>query len=147
MNRTIRTAILIFGATSAISATKASAQMKVNYGDAPVAAKPIAALRMNQVDKLPEYKGDLIGFMSQNLEYPDSAREARMEGTTTLEFTVTATGLIQNLRVGQSSGFELLDNEALRLFNPMQSAPRWSPGSLNGRAVPVLYSLPITFKL
>ncbi len=148
MNRTIRASLLLLlAAVAATPATKVSAQMKVSYGDAPVTAKPMVALRMNQVDKLPEYKGYLIEFMSKNLEYPDSAREARMEGTTTLEFTVTATGVLQNLRVSQSSGHELLDNEAIRLFSPMQTTSRWYPGTLNGRAVPVLYSLPITFKL
>lgn len=146
MNQISRLALLI-AAVASLPAAKAGAQMKVSYGDAPAPVRAVAPLPMDQVEKLPEYKGDLGDFLGRNLEYPDSARENHVEGITTLEFTVAASGLLQDLRVQQSSGHALLDNEAMRIFGTMQKTPQWNPGFQNGRAVPVRYVLPITFKL
>lgn len=146
MNRFSRFAISI-ALIAAFPALQARAQMKVSYENTPRPAKQAPALHMEDVDQLPEYNGDLGGFLSQELQYPDSAREAGVQGVTTLEFIVAADGILQNVHISQSSGHALLDNEALRLFREMQTSPKWKPGSRNGRPVPVIYTLPVTFKL
>ncbi len=146
MNHLPRFALLLFVLAFA-PLSRAGAQMKVSYDNAPQPAKAVPALNMEDVDQLPEFKGDLSAYLAQHLQYPDSAREAGVQGSTIVEFVVSVGGNLQNVRISRSSGFPLLDNEALRLFREMQSVSQWTPGSRNGRAVPVIYTLPVTFKL
>ncbi len=48
------------------------------------------------------------------------------------------------LKGGKYTIISTLGQEAIRL---VRSMPRWEPGSQNGVAVPVWFTLPITFKL
>jgi protein TonB len=46
--------------------------------------------------------------------YPRAARRAGQEGALTLALTVTARGLVEDVRIVKSSGYEVLDQEAIR---------------------------------
>lgn len=113
-----------------------------------------------QVDEMPVFEGcddplvsteqrqkctreRLIAFVQQNLTYPDSAVAKRVEGTAIVRFVVMQDGkigLLQLLRdVPEGCGAE-----ALRIVREM---PAWTPGRLQGQAVPVELRLPIRFNL
>ena len=47
-------------------------------------------------------------------DYPERARRARMDGSLALRFSILRTGTINQLRVLRSSGYEPLDDEAVR---------------------------------
>ncbi|MBK1644224.1 hypothetical protein CKO25_06060 [Thiocapsa imhoffii] len=50
-----------------------------------------------------------------NLNYPQAAREQRMFGTLVLQVAVRSDGSVEQIRVVRSSGFELLDEAAIRI--------------------------------
>jgi protein TonB len=74
--------------------------------------------------------------------YPEAARKARLEGDIVLEAVITSRGEIEEVRVVKSGGF-LLDASA------KEAVERWSyrPATLNGRAVRVLLTVTIRFRL
>jgi protein TonB len=122
-----------------------TAQIKVSYDKEP--AKKTEAVKTAFVEHMPEFNGDLVAFLSENLHYPDSARARSQQGRAVVEFIVSEAGLTRDIHVKQSSGFDLLDEEAMRLLRLMQFTPYWKPGTQKGVPVPVIFTLPITFKL
>jgi protein TonB len=74
--------------------------------------------------------------------YPETARKARLEGIVVLEAIIAASGAIEEVRVVKSAG-PLLDSaaaEALRRWH-------YRPATLNGRAVRVLLTVTVAFRL
>jgi protein TonB len=128
-----------------LSAQGAAAQIKVSYDKEPPAKATTTQTKF--VEKMPEFSGDLSAFLSENLHYPDSARAHNQEGRVVVEFVVSETGLTRDIRIKQSSGFDLLDAEGMRLLRLMQFTPYWKPGTQKGVPVAVIFTLPITFKL
>ncbi len=60
-----------------------------------------------------------------------------------VQFVVTKTGSIGEVRVARSKDPDL-DKEAVRV---VKSLPKFTPGKMNGHAVNVWFTLPVTFKL
>ena len=60
-----------------------------------------------------------------------------------MNFVVSENGEISNIKVMRGIKYGC-DEEAMRV---VRSMPKWKPGKQNGKAVPVSYSLPITFQL
>ena len=97
-------------------------------------------------DQMPEFPGGdaaLIGFISKNLRYPDAAKEKSLQGKVLVQFCITKEGKITDSHIVRGVD-PLLDNEALRVVNML---PQFKPGSQNGKAVSVWYTLPITYAL
>jgi periplasmic protein TonB len=74
-------------------------------------------------------------------EYPDIARQARVEGTVILEAILDVTGRVQSVRVLRS--VPLLDQAAIRAVEQW----RYTPTELNGVPVPVLMTITVQFSL
>ncbi|MBO7346749.1 MAG: energy transducer TonB [Bacteroidales bacterium] len=100
-----------------------------------------------EVEQLPEFPGGkkaFIQYLNENLVYPKSAYERKVEGKVVVSFVVEADGSITNVKVANSVD-EDLDKEAVRVVKAM---PKWIPGKHKGKAVPVLFRcLPINFQL
>jgi protein TonB len=61
-------------------------------------------------------------------EYPELALRYGLEGKLSVEFTISANGQLERLRVVRSSGSHILDEEALRAIQaaaPFPPIPRW----------------------
>ena len=83
-------------------------------------------------------------YVAQNVVYPESCRQSKIEGRVTLEFTVTETGKVGDIRILRSVNSDL-DREAVRV---VAQSPIWTPGrDENGKVVPVKYTFPVIFKL
>lgn len=98
------------------------------------------------VEQIPEFPGGMseLGlYLIKNLRYPAEARKAHIEGRVFVQFVVTETGAIQNLRILKGIGFGC-NEEAVRVVSQM---PKWNPGKQNGKPVAVMYNLPIQFEL
>ena len=119
--------------------------MKVTYDNGPTKKAPKPKTEF--VEKMPEFAGDLSAFLSANLQYPDSARARGQQGRAVVEFIVAETGLVRDIHIKQTSGVDLLDEEAMRLLRMMQFTPYWKPGTQKGVPVPVIFTLPITVQL
>jgi TonB family protein len=98
------------------------------------------------VKQVPEFPGGmhaLAQYLAKNLRYPVEAQQNRVQGRVFVQFVVSETGEIRNLRVLKGIGGGC-DEEAVRVVSQM---PKWNPGYQNGNAVPVQYNLPIQFSL
>ena len=100
----------------------------------------------DEVDEMPQFPGGMAGMMqylSQNIRYPQDAREAGAQGRVIVSFVVEKDGSISNAKVAKPT-YSSLDDEALRVISGM---PKWTPGKQNGEAVRVKYSFPVSFRL
>ncbi len=79
-------------------------------------------------------------IVSSNLRYPYVARRMGWEGTVILRFKLTPSGKIEEVSVLKSSGYEVLDNEALE-------ALKASEGKLPKPKEVVVVELPIVYRL
>ena len=98
------------------------------------------------VDEMPEYPGGMEAmykFLSDNIHYPEKAKEEGIEGRVYVNFVVEADGRLSDIKVLRGIGGGC-DEEAVRVVEAM---PRWKPGRHHGKAVRVHFNLPIVFKL
>ena len=103
-------------------------------------------LETTVVDQLPEFPGgedELIKFLTENMNYPELAREKGTEGRVVIGFVVNKEGVIDELKLKRGIG-DGCDNEAIRVVNKM---PKWKPAKFNGKPVSVYFDLPIQFAL
>lgn len=88
------------------------------------------------VEQMPEFPGgekELMKYLNDNIQYPVIAAENGIQGRVTLEFVVSETGAISDVKVIQKLD-PSCDKEAMRVI---QAMPKWIPGMQNGRAVKV----------
>lgn len=98
------------------------------------------------LEQKPEYVGGetaMRQFLSDNLSYPQHAKEITLEGTVYVTFIIDEFGNLTNIKTPRPIGGGL-DEEAIRV---MQLMPRWKPGRQGGHPVKVKYQFPILFKL
>lgn len=98
---------------------------------------------VEQMPQFPGGEGELMKYISNNIKYPTMAMENNIQGRVVVQFVVTKTGKIGEVKVVRSKDPDL-DKEAVRV---VKSLPNFIPGKMNGQAVNVWYTLPITFKL
>ncbi len=95
-------------------------------------------------EQMPEFPGGigaLDQYLMRNLRYPQRAKQANVSGQVFVQFVVTETGEIRELRILKGIGFGC-DEEAVRVVSQM---PNWKPGEQNGKPISVQYNLPIQF--
>ena len=101
----------------------------------------------DDVEVMPEFKGGnkaMMEFLMMNMKYPESAAKAKQQGRAVVGFVVGKDGTINDVYIVKSTGYDVLDNEAMRV---VKSMPAWEPGKQKGKPVNVKYFVPITFKL
>lgn len=82
-------------------------------------------------------------FLQENIKYPKSAQERKIEGRVIVQFVVEKDGTPTEFKVVRSID-PALDEEALRVLKAM---PKWKPGMQKGQPVRVKYTIPVSFKL
>lgn len=101
---------------------------------------------MVSVEQMPQFPGGdeaLMKFIKDNMKYPSAAVSGGVEGRVTVRFVVGEDGYIRDAVVVRSLN-PACDEEALRVVKMM---PRWKPGEVNGRNVPVYYTLPVIYRI
>ncbi len=96
---------------------------------------------------MPEYPGGeqaLREYIANTVEYPEEAQINGQAGRVYVQFIVTSQGNVADVKLARSSGFTLLDEEALRVVSAM---PDWTPGMQKGKTINVSYTVPINFQL
>ncbi|OFY41093.1 MAG: hypothetical protein A2X18_12085 [Bacteroidetes bacterium GWF2_40_14] len=82
-------------------------------------------------------------WVFERLQYPEAAKNGGIQGRVILQFLVTETGKVTNVKVVR--GVDLsLDQEAVRV---VASSPDWTPGKQKGKNVAVRYTFPVIFQL
>jgi len=98
------------------------------------------------VEDQPKYIGGLDKmreFISNNMQYPDKARQQGIQGSVFVSFIVDGTGAISDVQIVKGISPECND-EAIRIVKLM---PNWIPGTQDGKNVKVRFVLPFKFAL
>ena len=86
----------------------------------------------------------LRGYLSRNINYPESSRNKNSQGQVSLSLTIGKDGSVCDVKLLKSSGDESLDNEAVRVANMM---PKWSPAYEDGTPIRGYFMLSVAFEL
>jgi TonB family protein len=90
--------------------------------------------------------GDILKFrdhVMRNIQMPLIAMQNRYQGKATIKFVVDWDGQVKNVSVLKSSGYKILDNEAIRVI---KNSPPWSSAKINNICVPQQFFIPIEFR-
>ncbi len=108
--------------------------------------EPVKEQVFTAVEQMPRFPGGdaaLMKYLNSHINYPTMAMENGVQGRVVVQFVVTKTGKIGEVKVVRSVDRDL-DKEAVRVC---KSLPDFIPGKMNGQAVNVWYTLPVSFKL
>lgn len=100
------------------------------------------------VEKMPKFDGgdanEFRKFIAQNVVYPKVAAEQGIQGRVFVQFIITKTGNVSNVKVirGVATSLDQAAVDVVKL-----SDGRWTPGYQRGEAVNVSYTFPIIFVL
>jgi periplasmic protein TonB len=86
---------------------------------------------------------ELRKYLALNLRYPNAALQNKVQGHVLLSFKIGIEGKIGDIKVLKSLGSGC-DEEAVRVVKKM---PDWEPANKSGKAIEVVYYLPIEFEL
>jgi TonB family protein len=96
----------------------------------------------NSIDSLPQAGYDIAQYLAQNVKYPKSELQKRIQGKVVLQFIINRQGEVKDVVVMKSLS-PGCDTEALRVVKAM---PVWKvPAMYNGKPVSIRYMLPIAF--
>lgn len=87
------------------------------------------------------FDGDVMTYIGDNLQYPEVARDAGIEGKVEVGFWINESGLVNNVQVLKGID-KACDEEAVRLVSHM---PPWHPMMVDDRPVMSYKTLPIVF--
>lgn len=107
------------------------------------AVTPVTTEVHKWAEKMPAFNGSVPAFLQKHIVYPETAIYRGTEGTVYVQFVVNETGSVSDVQVIKGIG-DGCDEEAVRIIKKMNG---WSPGEMNGKAVKVLFHIPIVFKL
>ena len=111
-----------------------------------VLQKPIDSKVYTAVEQMPFFPGGdnaLMKYIASHLQYPPMAEEQGIQGKCIVQFVVTSTGDIGEVKIIRSLSPEC-DNEAKRLISTL---PRFNPGQQDGQPVNVWYTTLVSFRL
>ena len=99
------------------------------------------------VDTKPQFEGGGVEnfqkWISERIIYSPIAKAKGISGRVTLSVIIDKKGNVGNVKVLRGV-IPVLDEEAVRV---VKTSPKWTPGYLNGKAVNVNYTIPVTYTL
>ena len=140
-------AVSVFANTSDMSSMAKAANTTANsISTNNMQTKQSDIKSSDKVEVMPEFKGGnkaMMEFLMMNMKYPESAVKAKQQGKAVVGFVVGKDGTVSDVYIEKSTGYDVLDNEAMRV---VKSMPAWEPGKQKGKPVDVKYFVPITFR-
>ena len=91
-------------------------------------------------------KNKMLEFIYTNIKYPATARQNKIQGMVVVQFVVNEDGKVSDFKIVRSIGGRC-DEATLDMLHTMADTHTWIPGKQRGKAVKVLYTLPVKFKL
>jgi TonB family protein len=86
---------------------------------------------------------ELMKYISENLRYPQQARETGTQGLVYVTFVVERDGSLTDIKILRDIGSGC-GEEAVRI---VKSMPKWIPAKQRGKAVRMQFNLPVKFTL
>lgn len=141
--------VRVLGETARVAAVKVQEEKALEEASSLSMASDTAETKSGKEfpcipETFPQFPGGhiaLVEYLSKNIKFPKEKEKENVRARVVASFTVDKDGSITDAKIVRSQG-EAFDNEALRVINGM---PKWIPGTQNGKAVRVKYTLPITF--
>lgn len=100
---------------------------------------------VQKLEKMAEFPGgesELTKWIAQNIKYHENVLKENISGNTVIMFQINEDGTIGKTKIIQSIHPDL-DKEATRVI---ESMPRWTPATIDGKPIAIWYTIPITFK-
>lgn len=94
----------------------------------------------------PEFPGGANGWLSyleKNIQYPAKALKKNSQGKVSIQFTVSETGKVSDVKPLTNLGYGL-EKEAVRLI---ATGPDWIPATLRGEKIKYRHVQSFTFRL
>ena len=91
-------------------------------------------------EKMPEIIGG-ISTLQSKIEYPQKAKENKIEGKVYIKCKITSEGKVEEIKVVKGLGFGC-DEEAIRVVKDS----KWKPGEIDNKPVDMYVSIPIIFE-
>lgn len=123
--------IVFLGSGCTFSGKNNSARTKEDNGLVPA----------KHLDETPQPVGGLHAVIAA-IRYPEEATKKHWEGVAVVEVLVDAAGRVEETRIAKSSGYGVLDDEALITV----ARVRWQAGRKDGRAVNSWTTVPVEFR-
>lgn len=98
------------------------------------------------VEEMPTFPGgdeSRVKFLTENIKYPQMAKESGIQGTVFVTFVIDERGRVADVKVLRGIGGGC-DEEAIRVVKMM---PPWNAGKQSGKPVRVQFNMPIKFTL
>lgn len=89
-------------------------------------------------------ESEIKQIINSEFVIPQICVDLGISGRAWVSFIIEADGSISNVSIAQSSGDELIDQEALRVVRKL---PNFTPAKLNGRSVRMSYNVPINVQV
>jgi protein TonB len=100
---------------------------------------------IDELPTQPEFPGDIHEYLAKNIRYPHIAKENSVVGKVYVRFLIDENGNVTDAYLPYTRRLGAgLEDEALRVVKTM---PAWQPATYNGKAVRVVYTLPVHFRL
>lgn len=116
---------------------------KENTGSAAQAEAPVHFTVVQQIPVFPGGWSVFMQWLTKNLKYPQTAQQAKIQGTVVCSFIVNKDGSVSDVKVSQSAD-PVLDREALRVMKMM---PKWKPGKDHDKTCRTMIAVPVVFQL
>ena len=85
----------------------------------------------------------MLEYIYRNIRYPARAREYGVEGVAVISFVINADGTVTDIE----SVYGISEDIRAEVIRLVEAFPRWEPGMQNGKAVRVVFNLPVSFRL
>ncbi|MBP0482803.1 energy transducer TonB [Sagittula salina] len=102
-------------------------------------------LTAEQMAQVTQWQRDTVVRISKAKRYPDLARKKRIEGEVLVRFTLDRYGAVLSRAVETSSGWPVLDQAALKVFDNIEKLPT-PPSHLSGTKFTLLVPLRYSFR-
>lgn len=104
---------------------------------------PTLYVTAENMPEFPEGDAGLLKYVADNIKYPENAAKNGIQGRVSCTLVVEKDGSVSNAKVTAPVDPDL-DKEALRVI---MALPKFKPGTIDGKTVRVLYTVPVRFRL
>lgn len=124
-------------------ATKAAQEAKadVQQSNRTAANQTLAGSSSSSSISPDRWKSRLYAHIKRRQRYPSQSRADRQEGTADISFQIDANGNVISVKLIRSSGFPLLDEEAIASIRRASPVPQPPPEANRLITVPMLFNL------
>ena len=112
----------------------------------PPPSKDENIFKFKELDTKPMFPGGnnaMFAFIGKNLKYPSDIERSAIQGKVVVKFVVRPDGSIDQIEILKTLGASF-DKAVIHAIKKM---PKWSPGIIDGKAVPTQMVLPVKFKI